>query len=459
MAEDVMTLVYKRIPFLAFLILLLLTARAAASQKAQTWDPTKGPPKLFEQASEAYLAKNYEQALVLFQQTLDTAPAGFLRDWEDYIYTLVGLSYDHLKRYSEAIGAFQKANSLRPFVMNYVYIGLINIVTHDFTSAEQNLQKAAAMCSLNPWHYNALAFASARLGHYDEAQKSLDLARSNTPSRRAWKTLEDAQRAILLDQEVQYQPGIQMTINATQLILALAKGDYAEASRIAGQNQQIGAEFSDFQDGPQIVWLSRGGPADLADLQPGDRIVSFGAKSIANSQEVVAIMQGSAFGAAVPMRINRNGSVFDTKVIIGIPPNLPVLAASVTPAALRGTASATNQPTSVAPAKEIQLPAKITINQVEVKPATVAPGEPFLIAVSYTAPSKGVAVFRYSIHAGKRKLYESDPKMLEAGSPGPVNISAPVNASSEPGKYTIQVQLALDGVTVKREAALTIVQK
>ncbi|TVR34487.1 MAG: RIP metalloprotease RseP [Spirochaetaceae bacterium] len=66
---------------------------------------------------------------------------------------------------------------------------------------------------------------------------------------------------------------------------------------------------------PVVASVSDGSPADIAGLQPGDRIVRAGGSATANSMQLLQIMQ--ATGRPVPITVERNETTVETELVPG----------------------------------------------------------------------------------------------------------------------------------------------
>jgi S1-C subfamily serine protease len=176
----------------------------------------------------------------------------------------------------------------------------------DYAKAERYWQKATERDPTQSVYFAGLANNSVRLGHYDTAQKAIDQGRRIAPTGDAQDDFKEA-----------------------QIIVHLAKGNYAEANRITGQDKFLGASLLDGDSGAiQVNFVFQGGPAQLAGMAAGDVIESIDGKQVKSVNEVFNALAAAPFASTVVMRIKRNQSSLDAPVIAGIPPNLPDLAAA-----------------------------------------------------------------------------------------------------------------------------------
>lgn len=72
--------------------------------------------------------------------------------------------------------------------------------------------------------------------------------------------------------------------------------------------------------GAVVNAVERGGPADKAGVEPGDVILKFDGKPVANSGDLPRIVGSSKPGASVSMQVWRKGSMRDLKVVVGETP-------------------------------------------------------------------------------------------------------------------------------------------
>jgi tetratricopeptide (TPR) repeat protein len=428
----------------------------ATGQREQSWNPRTGPPKIMEQAAAAHTAKDFAKALALYQESLRSAPEAYLRDWEDYVHTELGFCFLELGRLKEALGEFEKANSLHPFVTNYIYIAVIHSQLEDYAAAEQNWRKAAALAPLDPEHYCYYASVSLELGHLEEAQKVADSVHFGTRPSRSWKTVEDAQRAMVLVRETFDTASSKQRYEHVLLDLPTARGAYDEVFRLAGKRKYLGVLVDDVSPGgARIKSLSKGAPAELAGLQINDLIVSFGNKPIANRAALVSTIEQAEFGAAYPVRVSRNGAFVDAAVIVGIPPNLRELAAQANTLVQRPKQNVTTEAKPVEPESAVRLP-DLEINRLEIDPSKVAPGGQLTLKVAYTGRAKGLIFMYYEIYAGNSLIFKSEIESIEAGSDRPKLYSLPLTAGDKPGNYSIRVLMHLNEIKVERRVGFTI---
>ena len=118
-------------------------------------------------------------------------------------------------------------------------------------------------------------------------------------------------------------------------------------------------------------------------------------------------------------------------------------------------------PTTPAAAAKLSL----EIQDVEVKPATVAPDEQFDLDVSYMAVSQiagGAKIqvrFSYGIDSGGKRLYESEPVPEESEIGRPAHVVRRLTAANTPGQYTFRIRLELGNITAQRDVVLTVAQR
>lgn len=305
-----------RVLLIALMISGLLPASPCWSQKTgkkrdKFWDPAGGAPPIIRRAEHEYAKKNYARALMLYKEALETLPEEYLRGFgEANVHFEIGTCYTQLHRYGEAIEAIQKSNSHYPepdyLATHCAWLGMVYSRMEDYSKSEQYWQKATERDPQQAVYYAGLANNSVRLGHYDKAQEAIDKGR-----------------------QVAVTAEAQEDFNESQIIVYLAKGNYAEVHRLTGDARLLGAYLLDTQSGAIVVnCVFQGGPAQLAGLAAGDVIESFNGKSVKSVNDVFTALSAVPFASTVVIRINRHLASRDTYVIAGVPPNLPELAAA-----------------------------------------------------------------------------------------------------------------------------------
>jgi len=411
------------------MVVLLLLQLGSAAQK----------PPVVQQADTELGKGNYEGALALYKDAVDH-PSPEFSAWtsenKGILYNSIGACLVQLNRLDEAIPAFITAASLFQNAAPHLWLGLAYINRQNFQEASRSFQKAIGLDPNLCDGYAGLAHASSRLGQYDVAERAVESSRGKACSDNS-----------------------QMDLNVSMGLVYLSKGMYDEASRVIGNSNLIGVDFYAGTGVPYIAYVFQGGPAQLAGLAVGDTIESFNGLSISSVAAFNALLMWVQFGSKVAIRINRNGASQDKYVIVGIPPNLPELAAAANrsssgtePARPSGKPATDSVSSAGAPA--------LAINRVDLKPATIRPGGIFNIEVSYTATVSGQIARTFSIQDGAQTLFESKPQSVEAvvGRAGLVTISN-IPSTSKPGKYTIRVRLLLGNAKAEGESVLTITQK
>jgi len=389
-------------------------------------------PPIVQRANADLEQGNYEQAAALYQDALDHPPPEYGEmpaQYKSYLCANIGICFVKLQRFEMAIAALNQGVSFDPKnAWAYGWLGVAYNFDEKFAEAIPNCQKAIELSPDECSNYAGLALANNRLGQYDAAQQAIDAGRGKTCARDDKQLLENS-----------------------QLEIYLAKRMYVEANRAVGERKLIGVDLRAIAGIVQIRYVFPNGPAQLAGLQAGDVVMAIDEKPVDSIQTFSTIIDGAPPGSTLPFRVTRNGSVVEGNVIIGIPANLPELAA-----AANSPAPAAPSPPTVSPSPPTAAPRILTINRVDVKPSTVAPGERFSLEVSYTAPAKSTVSFSYSIRSGQQKLFTSGRQMLEGGSPEAMVIKKTLTATKTPGNYTIEVQMSSNEARAAREAALTV---
>jgi len=179
----------------------------------------------------------------------------------------------------------------------------------DYSKSEQYWQKATERDPQQAVFYAGLANNSVRLGHYDKAQEAINKGRQVAATAEAREDFKES-----------------------QIIVYLAKGNYAEVHRLTGDARMLGASLLDTPSGKILVdYLFQGGPAQLAGMAAGDIIESLNGKSVRTVNEFFTALDAVPFASRVVIRIQRNNASQDIHVIAGVPANLPAPTIGVAP--------------------------------------------------------------------------------------------------------------------------------
>ena len=276
--------------------------RRAARKREKFWNPSGGAPPIIRQAQHEYEKRNYERALRLYKEALETLPEGYLHGYgEANIHFDIGTCYTRLHRYDEAIAAIKKSDSFYPdpdyLATHCAWLGMIYSRMEDYSKSEQYWQKATERDPRQLIYYAGLANNSVRLGHYDKAQEAIDRGR-----------------------EVAGTKDVPDDFMESQIMVYLAKGNYAEAHHLTGDDKLLGAYLLDTQSGAILVnHVFQGGPAQLAGLAAGDIIESFNGKSVKSVNEFFSALSPVPFASTVVIRIKRHLVSQDMYVVAGVP--------------------------------------------------------------------------------------------------------------------------------------------
>jgi hypothetical protein len=101
----------------------------------------------------------------------------------------------------------------------------------------------------------------------------------------------------------------------------------------------------------------------------------------------------------------------------------------------------------------------LVLHGVTLAPARVAPGERFVINVSYASPSGAPVSFAFTIGTGGRELFSSKTESIAGTAGARMLYSRSVAAASDPGVYQVRVSLSLDGQGTYRDTTLTVATK
>ena len=354
-------------------------------------------------------------------------------DFKNHLCIMIGACYTQLGRYGEAIAVLNKAISFYQNAAAYGWLGRACFEMQNYLDAMRNYQKAIDLDPTGCENYVGVAQAASRSGQFDIVQKAIDGSQGT-------KCSEDNQSEL----------------RDVQLLPLLSKRSYDDAHRLAGDRNMIGVDIRQILGTVRILHVFDGGPAQLAGLEVGDVFESVNGTPIRSMGELGSTLKSVPFSSTAVIRVTRNGSVQEKNVVVGIPSNLAELSAAASqpfPGAETGDISAKAEKSSSPSSAKSSL----AINRIEVKPAAVRAGETFSIEISYTAATGGQITYTYSVHVATAKLFESKPRTVEAevGRAGLISIRQ-IPSTAKPGKYAVQVHLAMGDIKAEGAAALTV---
>jgi len=386
-------------------------------------------PQIVLRANAEFEKGNFNEALTLYQQALREVPPKY----QGSTNIQIGACYALLKRNEEAIATLTKPDWLHDVVPTFLWLGYVHAAMREYSEAALDYQKVVDFSSEQCTGYPGLADMLSHAARYDEAQLVINRGSTRTCDESRQQELRDA-----------------------QLLVYLGKGMYQEATRLSGQTKRIYAEIESAQGGVRIAFVPKGSPAQLAGLEQGDIIVTFNGEPVGDLDALRSAVNKAEFGASVPIHVKRDGNDMGKKVIIGILPNLPELAAATKPGILPSTPAATSpSPSAVSPAA----PPFLSILGVEVKPSTVTPGQQFSMRVSCTADATDQVSFSYAIHKDGQRVFESGSESISTGRARQVTIDKTLTAAGIPGEYAIRVRLASGDKTAEAEAVLIVIKR
>jgi len=413
----------------------------ASQTAADMWRGlAKNGRDLIEKGSALESQGRIEEALAIYQKAYTLYPNHTVTN------AAVGSTYQKMGRTKEAIPYLERALSLDKSNF-FIFANLVHARTAlgDRVGAAQLAVECAGFFPNLVFTQGLLGDALYSVGKYDAAIAAYSKA----------QTLPGGDKDPSLNEDLAW--------------CYVAKEDYARALSLLGNSARIGVTFQ--QNGLIITEVRKNGPADLAGIREGDQPLALNGENLspADTASFVKKIQNTPVGQKVHVKLLRAGQLLEMDVSVGITPDSIIqhdvpaanaanlIAAPVAPAAVTSTTPAVIPAPVAAP--DVKAPA-ITINRVDVKPATIRPGETFSIEVSYTATVGGQIARTFSIHDGTQTLFESQPQTVEAvvGRAGLITISK-VPSASKPGKYAIRVHLVLGNAKAEGEAVLTITQK
>ena len=84
----------------------------------------------------------------------------------------------------------------------------------------------------------------------------------------------------------------------------------------SAQTPIIGVQIEDSQDGPRVVEVNSGGPADEAGVQPGDVITSVDGRPVTNTTELIVTIREKAVGDTVTLTVERDGAEVELQMTL-----------------------------------------------------------------------------------------------------------------------------------------------
>jgi tetratricopeptide (TPR) repeat protein len=239
--------------------------------------------------------KDYVTALVHARKTVEMAP----NEWKTH--NCIGQIYYYSGDYDNAMTSFMKANSISEKAENYNYIGATYVKKDQYLKSIENFEKAILLDSQNYASYRNIAESYYLLERYDEGIRSIEnglkVARNNDQTHELKRKLVN---------------------------LYVAKGEYKKACDLLESNRYIGLEISKSDKGINVVRVLRGGPGEMAGLSRGDIISEFGGESLSGMDIgtfTSKVLQKTALGEKVSIKIYRDGKYYDKSVLIGLTPD------------------------------------------------------------------------------------------------------------------------------------------
>lgn len=130
---------------------LVSAAMAAGSSSSSTTQPRAGN---YENGVKAVKAENYKKAIKLFNKVIAAKPGN--ADAWNYL----GFSNRKLKRFDQAMSAYQKALAIDPNHRGAnEYLGELFLQTNDLTKARERLKKLDDICTFGCDEYDDLKAA------------------------------------------------------------------------------------------------------------------------------------------------------------------------------------------------------------------------------------------------------------------------------------------------------------
>jgi hypothetical protein len=399
--------------------------------------------------AEARLKQGDAQSAVrLYQEAAAASP----QDW--FVQLLMGDLYLRLGQLADAIAAYSKSNSIRETSFAYVGMGMAYERGSDYGRATQSYQRAVPLCPEAPDLYSRLASALYQMGNYDEAIRAIETGLQKHPLQLVANPIPGS-----LEQLDQLDKA---ALNATLTDVYVARGMYAEASKRLGGKKIIGVDAAEAPEGIRIARVSKGYPAELAGLAPGDILVSFNGEALAGvkvADFAARIVQTPAFGTAVKATVSRSGKSFETAIVVGVTPDLPAAArAAQAAAAGSGTAS----PSSSPEAKPTAATPSVKIRHLEIRPDHISAGAPFEVDVDFVvedpaAGSGSVSVeWGYRIQEGQKVLFAPAAMKLKEPNGAVRRRTLKLTASRSKGKYSFRVFLRYRRLTAEESVDFQI---
>jgi tetratricopeptide (TPR) repeat protein len=379
---------------IAVAVVVAALALLAGCEEPPTYEPPAQTPRTTHVADPTPAAAAFERGKQLYDKRESKEAVGFFetaarQDPKNSLYHhWLGWAYYNLDRHDEALAKFQIANNLKDDPNNLAGQGWVHMDREDFESARRCFSEWCKREPTKPEPYVALGRAYIALQRYRDAcvqfgiangfQENADhyvwLGWATKMDGRPREAIEHFRKADRIKTSLSAQDGIGTCLlelgqyesafaafarawelagddhtarNGIQLSMAnchVRRGNYRSAQDLLGQRPCVGMQIGKSDRGIRVISVWKGWPADMADIQAGDVLVEFGGRPLAQvptTEFLANILGKSQFGATVPVKVLRGGSILEKKLQMGITADMGTAKAEAAAAPAPAVAPAT----------------------------------------------------------------------------------------------------------------------
>lgn len=288
----------------------------------------------YKQKGYNYLkSKNYEKAVNSLLKAKELYPN------DSHTYNRLGWAYYYLAQYDNAIIHFLKSNEIKESGGNHQGLGYSYSKISEDEKALTHFLKFKELQPSNPIAYYKLGWTYYRLEKYEQGithfKKSNSIKENyynHLGIGRCYSKLEDYESAAVAFEKALDTAQTDEDRRAAKIGWAniyIPQGNYQKAYDILGTIPYLGINFKTEKGGILIKDVLKGGPADYADLRPGDLLTHFDGITLENVTRKVFlydIIAMAKYGSQVGIQIKRDGVSIANNLSVGIKPDMANIA-------------------------------------------------------------------------------------------------------------------------------------
>ena len=271
---------------------------------------------------------NYEKALESFSKAKENQPSNWLA------YNRLGWTYYNLKKYDDAISHFTISLNMKEAYSTHQGLGQSYSVLQKYEKALTHYLKFKELQPSNWLAYNQLGWTYHNLKKYDDAitqfntANNLKLVSGNYlglgNSYSELRNYENAYTAFsnaLNTAQDNYEKEQAKLSWASSYVI---QGKFQKAYDILGPKPYLGINLTPQEGGIKIIKVTKGSPASLAGLRPGDIVTNFDGNNLKSitTKKFVNMVGKMEFGSKVRVQIKRDGLHLEKNLSIGITPDM-----------------------------------------------------------------------------------------------------------------------------------------